>query len=178
MRSFVDRLANYATYHRDRRNIATHFVGIPMVVLGTQALLAKVGIGPLNLATAATAAAASYYRKLDPEYGKAMTVILGASCTVATGIAALPLPIWAATSGTLFIGGWAFQFLGHKLEGKKPAFADDIADLLTGPLFIVAEAAFALGFSHELREQIEAHAGPSHWGHGAAIEHVPAAASA
>ena len=37
MKSLVDRLASYAEYHRDKRNIATHFVGIPMILVGTQA---------------------------------------------------------------------------------------------------------------------------------------------
>ena len=28
----------YARYHRDRRNIATHFVGVPMIVFAVQVL--------------------------------------------------------------------------------------------------------------------------------------------
>ena len=54
MKSLVDRLASYAEYHRDKRNIATHFIGIPMILVGTQATLARIGIGPLNAAVAAT----------------------------------------------------------------------------------------------------------------------------
>jgi uncharacterized membrane protein YGL010W len=164
MKSLVDQLANYASYHRDRRNIATHFVGIPMIVIGTQALLAKVGIGPINLGVAATAAATAYYRKLDPDYGAVMAGILGASAAAATAIAALPLPIWAGTAGGLFVGGWAIQFLGHKWEGKKPAFVDDLVGLLIGPLFLVAETAFALGLQPELKEEIESRVGPTRWG--------------
>ena len=59
MKSLVDRLASYAAYHRDKRNIATHFVGIPMILVGTQAALARVGIGPVNAAVGATALVAS-----------------------------------------------------------------------------------------------------------------------
>ena len=47
MTSLADRLASYAEYHRDKRNIATHFVGIPMILVGTQSALSKIGIGPL-----------------------------------------------------------------------------------------------------------------------------------
>lgn len=173
MKTLVEHLVSYARYHRDKRNIATHFVGIPMIVVGTQSLLAKVGIGPLNLAVAGTALASRYYRKLDPKFGKVMTTALGVTCAAGTGIAALPLPIWAATSGTLFIGGWAIQFLGHKFEGKKPAFMDDLASLLIGPLFVAAETAFALGFAEELKAEIEKIAGPTRWGR---IEEVDDAA--
>ena len=175
VRTLVEHLASYASYHRDKRNIATHFVGIPMIVVGTQSLLARVGIGPLNLAVAGTALASRYYRKLDPDFGKVMTTALGVTCVAGTAIAALPFPIWAATSGTLFAGGWAIQFLGHKFEGKKPAFLDDLASLLIGPLFLAAEAAFALGMAKELRDEIEKQVGPARWGQVA--EAAPEAAA-
>src|SRR4051794_38507016 len=113
MASLVDRLATYAEYHRDKRNIATHFIGIPMILVGTQATLAKVGIGPLNAAVGATALVTRYYRALDPSYGAAMGAVLGATCALGTAIAAMPLPLWAGTAAGLFVGGWAMQFPGH-----------------------------------------------------------------
>jgi uncharacterized membrane protein YGL010W len=164
VKSLVDRLASYAEYHRDKRNIATHFVGIPMILVGTQATLAKIGIGPLNAAVGATALATRYYRALDPTYGSAMGVVLGATCAAGTAIAAMPLPLWAGAAASLFVGGWALQFLGHYFEGKKPAFLDDLKGLLDGPLFLVAEVAFALGLSPELRAEVELRAGPTRWG--------------
>lgn len=164
MASLVDRLVSYAEYHRDKRNLATHFVGIPMILVGTQATLARIGIGPLNAAVGATALATRYYRALDPSYGMIMASVLGASCAAGTAIAAMPLPLWAATAGGLVVGGWALQFLGHFFEGRKPAFMDDLRGLLDGPLFLVAETAFALGLSPELRAEVERRAGPTRWG--------------
>lgn len=164
MKSLVDRLASYAEYHRDKRNIATHFVGIPMILVGTQATLARIGIGPINAAVGATGLATRYYRQLDPAYGAAMAAVLGATCALGTAIAALPLPLWAGAAGGLFVGGWALQFLGHYFEGKKPAFLDDLRGLLDGPLFLVAEVAFALGLSPELRAEVEGRAGKARWG--------------
>jgi len=174
--SLVDRLASYASYHRDKRNIATHFVGIPMILVGAQAGLAKIGIGPLNLSVGATALASRYYQKIDPQWGKAMTTVLGASCAAGNAIAAMPFPLWAGTAGGLFIGGWALQFVGHLFEGKKPAFMDDIKGLLDGPLFLMAEAAFAVGFAPELQAEIERLAGPTRWGR--AVEATPDLAAA
>ena len=40
----------------------------------------------------------------------------------------------------IFVVGWAIQFLGHKFEGMKPAFFDDVKQLLIGPIFVAAEA--------------------------------------
>jgi len=155
---------SYAEYHRDKRNIATHFFGIPMILVGSQAALAKIGIGPINLAAGATGLASRYYRAIDPTYGAAMTAILGATFGMGTAIAAMPLPLWAGATTGLILGGWALQFLGHYFEGRKPAFFDDLRALLDGPLFLVAEAAFALGLSPELRAEIEARAGTTRWG--------------
>ena len=52
--------------------------------------------------------------------------------------------------------GWIFQFVGHYFEGKKPAFVDDISGLIIGPLFVVVEAMFLLGFKQEWQQQIKA----------------------
>jgi uncharacterized membrane protein YGL010W len=37
----------------------------------------------------------------------------------------------------LFMIAWIFQFIGHKIEGKKPSFYQDILFLLIGPLWVV-----------------------------------------
>jgi len=104
-----------------------------------------------------------------------MGVALGASCAAGSMIAALPFPMWAATTTGLIVGGWALQFLGHYFEGRKPAFLDDLGAVLDGPLFLVAEAAFAIGLSPELRAEVERRAGPTRWGKVAADLAVSAA---
>jgi uncharacterized membrane protein YGL010W len=177
MASLVDRLVSYAEYHRDKRNIATHCLGIPMILVGTQSALARIGIGPINAAVGATSLATRYYRALDPSYGTAMGWALAATCAAGTAIAALPTPLWAGATAGLLVGGWALQFLGHYFEGKKPAFVDDLTSMLDGPLFLVAEAAFALGLSPELRAEVERRAGPTRWGNVVAPD-MPAVAVA
>ena len=32
----------------------------------------------------------------------------------------------------IFVVGWIMQFIGHKIEGKKPSFLDDLLFLLVG----------------------------------------------
>jgi uncharacterized membrane protein YGL010W len=93
-----------------------------------------------------------------------MATFLGATCAIGTALAQLPLPVWAGVTGGLFLGGWTLQLLGHYFEGRKPAFLDDLKGLLDGPLFLIAEAAFALGLSPELRAEVERRAGPTRWG--------------
>ncbi len=168
MKSLVDQLSQYASYHRDRRNIATHLVGVPMIVVGIQALLGRPSVAiagvALTVGLLSTFASVVYYVALDRRYGAAMAVLLAMSLWLGTRIASLPTIGWLLVSAGLFVVGWVVQFIGHGFEGKKPAFVDDLVGLLMGPLFIVAEVGFALGLRDELREVIETRAGPTRSG--------------
>ena len=39
---------------------------------------------------------------------------------------------------TIFILAWIGQFIGHKIEGKKPSFFEDIQFLLIGPAWLLS----------------------------------------
>jgi uncharacterized membrane protein YGL010W len=165
MKSIADHLSQYATYHRDRRNIATHFVGIPMIVVGIEALLARPSFAllgaTLSPAVFVSLAACGFYLALDRRLGAAMTAVLGASLAAGVALASLSFGAWLSSALGLFLVGWAIQFVGHGFEGRKPAFVDDLVGLLVGPLFIVTEAGFALGLRVELQDEIERRAGPT-----------------
>ena len=165
MKTAGENLAQYAAYHRDRRNIATHFAGIPMIVIAVVIALAAVTIpvGPvgITLAAAAAIAACIYYFLLDFVFGVTMAVALFAACAAASEILArLGLAEGLALAAALFVAGWALQFLGHRYEGMKPAFFDDVRQLLIGPLFLCAEVYFFLGAKPRLRRYVEERAGP------------------
>ena len=165
MKTLQFQLSKYAAYHRDRRNIATHFVGIPMIVLATATLLSRpslmLGALPVSPALAVTLGAIVFYLALDLRFGIAMTAFMGLSLWGGSRIAAMSTGTWLGLGLGLFALGWVIQFVGHAWEGRKPAFVDDLVGLLIGPLFIVAEAAFALGLRGELHAAIEADVGPT-----------------
>ncbi len=166
MKSLTQHLTQYAAYHRDRRNIVTHFIGIPMIVVAVVVLLARVrlmslGDMPVTLAHLAVLASAIYYLRLDLRFGAAMTVFLIFSLVIGLWVAALPPVAWLSWGMGLFVVGWAFQFVGHYYEGRKPAFVDDIMGLIIGPIFVVAELAFALGLRAPLQHEIESVVGPT-----------------
>jgi uncharacterized membrane protein YGL010W len=165
MKTLEQQLSGYAAYHRDRRNIATHFVGIPMIVFAAAALLARPSIVvagvALSPALLTTLGAVVFYLALDTRYGIVMTAFMGAAWWSGAALAARSTALWLSVALGLFVVGWAIQFLGHWFEGKKPAFVDDLAGLLVGPLFVVAEAGFALGLRDGLRETIEERVGPT-----------------
>ena len=165
MKTLIDQLSNYADYHRDPRNIVTHYIGVPMIMLAVVILLARLQWGalagvPLSLALLGAIAAAAYYCVLDIRYGLFMTALLAAMLALAQAMAPLATTAWLLWGVGLFAVGWVIQFVGHYYEGRKPAFVDDIMGLLVGPLFVVAEWGFALGLRKEVQAGIEQRSGP------------------
>jgi uncharacterized membrane protein YGL010W len=164
--SLIDHLSKYATYHRDRRNIATHFFGIPMIVLSIATLTARPAFASvahfaLTPALIITLGALAFYFALDLRFGLAMTVFNGLALWAGMRIAAESTTLWLSLGIGLFVVGWVIQFVGHAFEGRKPAFLDDLRGLLVGPLFVVAEWCFAIGLRDDVRKKIEDNVGPT-----------------
>jgi uncharacterized membrane protein YGL010W len=166
MRTLNQQLASYAGYHRDRRNIGVHFVGIPMITLAVAVLLSRpswaVGGLPVSLALLLALGAIVFYLQLDWRYGLTMAVVMGVNVWIGAQLASGSTALWLGSGLGLFVVGWVFQLVGHVWEGRKPAFLDDLIGLLVGPLFIVAELGFALGMRTEVRDAIERQVGPTH----------------
>ena len=168
MKTLVDQLSQYGAYHRDTRNLATHVVGVPMIVVAVVTLLSRPGFGGgllmLSPAVVAAVAATVFYVVLDVRFGVVMGVLLAAAILLGRWFAGLPTLTWLASGVGLFVVGWIIQFVGHHYEGRKPAFVDDVVGLLIGPLFVVAEVAFVLGMRREVARAIEDRVGPMHGG--------------
>lgn len=165
MKTLVDHLAQYGAFHRDPRNIVTHFIGVPMIVLAVGILLSRptwASLGSWNLAPVwlLIAASAAFYLRLDLRLGLVMTLVLVFTGAVGHWFAAQATHIWLGWGVGLFLVGWVIQFIGHYYEGKKPAFVDDLTGLIVGPLFLVAEAAFMLGLRSDVQAPVEALIGP------------------
>jgi uncharacterized membrane protein YGL010W len=166
MRPAIDLLSQYALYHRDRRNIASHFVGVPMIVFAIGVLLSRpaFSLGTLALTPAWVAfslAAAWYLTRGALLLGIAVSAAVGLLLLAAHQVGGSGVVAWLAWGVSFFVVGWVIQFIGHWYEGKKPAFVDDIIGLLVGPMFITAEALFALGWGKPLLQEIERRAGPT-----------------
>jgi uncharacterized membrane protein YGL010W len=169
MRRTPELLSAYAAYHRDRRNIATHFVGVPMIVLALSILLARPAL-PVPALTGVMLSPALvvgllaclwYLTRGELLLGLVTSAALGALVGAGQALATLSTGAWLGAGLLLFVAGWAIQFLGHWYEGRKPAFVDDLAGLLVGPMFVVAEALFMLGWNKPLQQRIEYEVGPT-----------------
>ncbi len=166
MKSGLDQLSKYAEYHRDRRNIVTHLVGVPMIVFAVFVLLSRPAFELAGLALSPAwivlVISGIYYLMLDVSLGLTLTIIMAAMTWAAGQVAGMSTPVWLSTGIGMFVAGWVIQFIGHYYEGRKPAFVDDIIGLMIGPLFVWAEIVFALGLKQDMLKAIEARVGPTH----------------
>jgi uncharacterized membrane protein YGL010W len=167
MRNATELMVAYAKFHRDQRNIATHMVGIPLIVFSVGVLLAKptMVVAGVNFTPALLVWLAStlwYFSRGNVALALAVSAMNLALISLAQPTATLSTPMWLGIGVGSFIVGWAIQFLGHYYEGKKPAFVDDILGLLVGPMFVAAEVMHLGGFSRSLFTEIERRVGPTH----------------
>ena len=159
MKSLADQMAIYAAYHQDARNKATHFIGVPIIVLSLFIPLAwlRVELGSIAISAAMLFAAlvVVYYLVLDVPMGIAMAVIFAALLWAGERIAALGTAQAWAWFAALFIGGWILQLVGHVYEGRRPALADNLFQIFVAPIFLCAEIFFALGYKPDLQSSVQ-----------------------
>jgi uncharacterized membrane protein YGL010W len=126
--------AEYASHHRDARNRLCHTFGIPLVVLGIMGLAHLAALGPLDLAVAAAVGVLVYYAAIDLRGALISSVVLAA-------LYAFAMRLTWQESLAAFILGWGFQLVGHRLEGSKPKFLENVVFFLIGPLYVFEEVA-------------------------------------
>jgi uncharacterized membrane protein YGL010W len=155
---FRSQLAAYASVHRDWRNKATHFVGIPIIVFSLLLLLSlwsfEVGGRQWTLSLAVAIVAVLGWMALDLGVGVVMALTMAVAWYAAEALAGslgTPSAVWMAFIA-LFVGGWVLQFLGHHYEGKRPALLANIFQGFIGPMFLVAEAMVVMGQRRDLAD--------------------------
>ena len=150
MNSVQDWLDAYGESHQNPINKKIHWVCVPLIMLSLLGLLWMLEI-PIfsefkyfNGATLLITLVSIYYFKLSIPMGMGMFFIsLGMIYII------LQMNNFGITPYIIiFILAWIGQFIGHKIEGKKPSFFEDLQFLLIGPLWLLAQAYKALGIHY------------------------------
>ena len=155
MKTLEDQMGFYAAYHQDPRNKATHFVGVPAIMLSLFIPLSwlRLELGGVTVTGAIVLAAAvlAYYLMLDVPLALAAAVVTVVLVYVGNVIALEPMSVGITWFLVLFVGGWILQLIGHSFEGRKPALTANLFQIFVAPIFLCAEAFFALGYKPGLR---------------------------
>ena len=149
MRQVDALLEEYGEGHRNTTNKAIHWVCVPAIFFSTVALVFSIPAGPLaglipppeglllNWASLALLLTTLWYLKMSVSLAigmVAVSVAMIAACVWVQGI--VPYPLWQ-TAIVIFVVAWVGQFVGHKIEGKKPSFFKDLQFLLVGPMWLM-----------------------------------------
>lgn len=151
----IDRwFASYSDDHRNATNQAVHLVAVPAILWSVIALLWCIPVPgtlfkPGMWAMLALFAAWLFYYRASRQLGLGMLAVFVA-------LAALTWQLHAAlgTRGLLvaaiavFVVAWIAQFVGHKVEGRKPSFLTDLVYLLIGPAWVLSKLYRVLGWRY------------------------------
>jgi len=160
---FLEQLAMYAAYHRDRRNQLTHHVGVPLIVFSIVLALEQASlfhIQGFNLTAAAVLlnALLLLYLVAVPLIGIIAVAFYGAIYGLAPLVSQQASDtIWLIVAAC-FVGGWIIQFVGHIFEGRRPALTVNALQIFMAPPFLIAEVLFALGLQAKLNAEVQARA--------------------
>lgn len=161
MQNLAQQLSLYQSYHTQRITKITHFIGVPCLIFALLIFLGWIHISlpplfSINLAWISVVALLVYYYFLDVMLAAGMTVILILMALIAEFLSQPSITLFGFLTWLSFmIIGVIAQFIGHFYEKKKPAFMDNITQLLIAPLFLFAELMFALGYRQDLKEQMK-----------------------
>jgi uncharacterized membrane protein YGL010W len=155
MKSLEEQMASYSAYHQDARNKATHFVGVPVIIVSLFIPLAWLRIEPVSAGMVLAAVLVLYYIALDVTLGLGMLVVFAVLLWAGERIAALGAAQGWTWFAVLFVGGWILQLVGHVYEGRRPALTDNLFQIFVAPIFLCAEIFFALGYKPALHSAVE-----------------------
>ena len=141
MRAVDTLFTRYGEFHRNPANKAIHWICVPLIVWSLLGMLWSVS--PI-LACVAVAASMAFYTWLS------LPLALGMLAVITLMIYPLTLlgPRTLVVSITVFVAAWIGQFIGHILEGRKPAFVEDVRQLLVGPAWLLGDLYRRFGIAY------------------------------
>ena len=140
----------YAESHKNHTNEIIHWICVPLIVFSLLGLVWCIPFphldflgrynGFVNWASFLIAFSVYYYYKLSPVLSYLMLILIS---LMSYGIVSIEQwgnnggpALWLACT-VIFVASWIGQFIGHKIEGKKPSFLDDVKFLLIGPIWLL-----------------------------------------
>ena len=145
----------YGESHQDPINKLIHWVCVPGIFLTIAGLLWTIpqpafmeSLPYLNWATITLVPITLFYLRLSPAVAAGMALFSLASVGLVHWYAKSGPAGLAETCSVAFVLFWILQFVGHKIEGKKPSFFEDLQFLLIGPAWVIGFTYRKLGIQY------------------------------
>lgn len=140
----------YQESHNNQTNEVIHWICVPLIIFSLLGLVWSIPFpyfgflgrynGFVNWASFLIAFSIYYYYRLSPVLSYMMLLLV---FLMSWGI--VSIESWEKVGGpalwqvslVIFVLAWIGQFIGHKIEGKKPSFLDDVKFLLIGPIWLL-----------------------------------------
>lgn len=133
----------YGESHQNPTNKLIHWICVPSITASLTGLIWGIPIPPafenvplLNWATLLMAIAMIFYIRLSLSLAFGMLSFQAAVISVILLLEGQGYSIWRIAM-IIFVVAWMGQFVGHKIEGKKPSFFKDLQFLLIGPAWLL-----------------------------------------
>lgn len=146
--------AKYSADHQNATNQAIHYFAVPTILWTVTALLWCLPVPGTLFGAGAWAAFASFaawmfYYRASRTLGFGMLAVLVLMLGLNRLLQdALGLRLLLEVAIGVFVVAWIAQFVGHKIEGKKPSFLTDLVYLLIGPAWVLAKLLRRIGLSY------------------------------
>lgn len=142
MRSIEVWFAEYGESHQHPTNRLIHKICVPAIFFSIVGMLLLIpyNLGPLRIGEIVIILALLWYATLGLRAFVVMLCQLGLSYVLFYALNQMTDPLIPLIA--IFVLAWIGQFLGHKIEGKKPSFFKDLQFLLIGPLWVVKDLFF------------------------------------
>ncbi len=151
----VDRwFASYSGDHVNEINQRIHVFAVPAILWTVVALLWCIPVFGTWVKSGMWAALAMfgawmYYYKLSRPLGFGMLAIFIAMAWLTRWLEALlGLQKLFLVAVAVFVIAWIAQFIGHRIEGRKPSFLTDLTYLLIGPAWVLSKFYRKMGWKY------------------------------
>jgi len=145
--------AEYGESHQHHTNELIHWICVPVIFASVLGFIWLIPVPEalrdsapwFNWTLVAIVLASVFYAWLSPALSAGLLFFMSL-CYAGLVLIELfaPWPVWIIC-GSAFVVAWIGQFIGHRIEGKKPSFFKDVTFLLIGPAWLLSFIYWKIG---------------------------------
>jgi uncharacterized membrane protein YGL010W len=128
-------LQEYSVSHQNKTNQLIHKLCVPLIFFSILGMLWDWQYQGIRVTYVVVALGMIFYFRLSTKVALLMLLQLTVFFAILFFWSEQQVSIFLPNL-VIFVLAWIGQFLGHKIEGKKPSFFEDLQFLLIGPIWV------------------------------------------